>query len=467
MTIEIPEEYSYAFQRKVSEKAPMIVGGEGLNIVIEDPITKVRKIAIDAIGGAAVSATGHGDKEIIQAMKDAAELSFYSYPGNVSNYAAEELAKFICDNSPKDAFRSALFTSSGSEATENALKIIRQYFLEIGQPQRKKFIGRKQAYHGYTIGAFSVGDGYRRVPFKEIMMPPENTPKVSQCYPYRYLKAGESLEQYKDRLVQEVEDTFINSGPDTIAAVIFETVTGTTYGTGTPIPGYLDGVKKVCDKYGALFMLDEVMCGMGRCSGHGNGLHAWEQYMDINNGPDLQTIGKVLGSGFVSIAGVLISPKVYEAYIKGSNFIAGTQTYHSHSFNCKVAMAVQKKIKRDNLISNIYKWGNYLGDSLKSSTESIPIVGEVRGTGGFWSLEFVKNKETKEPFDRKLNFGARVRQKCLDNGVSVIGMHSTIDGVKGDHITLAPAYILDEKTSNQIVDIISKSISEVYSELSV
>ncbi|ODQ64129.1 PLP-dependent transferase [Nadsonia fulvescens var. elongata DSM 6958] len=457
------EQSSYIFQATVDKRLPMVVDGKGMYITLEDPKTGERRQIIDAMTGAAVGALGHRDPEIIDAMKAAAEKTVYSFPAYFSNYPASDLAEFIIKSSPPNAFAAAVFVGSGSEANENALKIIRQYHVEKGEFKRKKFISRKQAYHGYTLAAMSIADYVHKDSFKDIMLPAENTPKVSQCYPYRLVKENETLEQYKDRLVKEVEDTIIAEGSDTVAAVIFETVGGSTIGTTTPIPGYLEGVKKVCEKYGVLFMLDEVMCGMGRCGT----LHAWEQYMPLDNGPDIQTIGKTLGSGYVTIAGVLVSPKVKDVFVKGSGLILGAQTYHSHHFNCSVALAIQQKIAKDGLIANIAKNGNYLADKLKEKCADSPIVGDIRGSGSFWSIEFVKNKETKEPFAPELGVGYMINGICLKNGVHVMGMNGTIDGKAGSHILIAPAYTLTQEDADVIANRIAISVDEAAKTLLV
>ncbi|OWB50922.1 transferase activity protein [[Candida] boidinii] len=443
MTVE--SEASYIFQGKVSKKPLMCVGGDGMYITIEDPVTKEKKVVLDALSGAAVSS--------------AAEKSVYTFGSYFANYAAEELGKFICDRS-HGAFTSALFTGSGSEANENALKIMKQYHIENGEPQRYKFISRHQSYHGYTIGALSIGEGPRKVPFRDILLSDDQTPKVSQCYPYRNKLEGESDEDYGKRLVQELEDVFIREGTDKVAGVIMETVGGSTFGTSPPVPGYLDGVKAVCEKYGALFMLDEVMCGMGRCGSY----MTWDQFM-TNGGPDIQSVGKTIGSGFVTLAGLLISPKIKNVYDAGSGFIAGAQTYHSHQFNCLVGLAVQKKIMRDNLVENIKETGTYMAEQLKIALKDSKIAGDVRGCGSFWSVELVKDKATKEPFDPKLDVCHLVQDQAYENGITLMGGSGTIDGKIGDHVTVGPSYIMTKAEADIIVKALSGAILSVEKKL--
>lgn len=454
---------SYLFSGKVSEHAPMVVGGKGNILTVEDPATHKRREVFDAMGGAAVAALGHGDEEIVAEMAAAAKECSYSYLGYMTNYWAEELAKFYIDKSPKGAFAAALFTCSGSESNENGMKTVRQYWLERGKPEKTVYISRKQSYHGFTIGALSLSESIRKDSYRAVTLPAEQTPKVSCVYPYREMKEGETLDDYCQRLLKELEDKILEVGPEKVGAFLCETLTGSTYGTSPSIPGYLRGVRKICDKYDILMWLDEVMCGTGRASATG-GLNCWESWPDFD-GPDLQLIGKTLGSGFVSIAGLLVSPKVRQAFVEGSNYIPGGQTYHQHAFNCRVALAVQKKIDRLGLRKNIYENGNKMGERLKELAESTEIVGDVRGLGGFWSLELVKNKQTKEPFPSKLGVGAKTTVKLFANGMTSMGLGGTAGNGLGDHITVAPSYIITEEDANHIAEMLIQAVKEMENDL--
>lgn len=454
---------SLLFSAKVSDHLPMVVKGEGNYLTLEDATTHKRKVVFDAVGGAAVAALGHGDEEIMEAMGVAAKECNYSFPAAFTNYPAEELAKFIIDKSPAGAFSSVLFTCSGSETNENGMKTVYQYFKEKGEPKRIKFISRKQSYHGYTLGALALGDSVRKAPFTPITLPAEQVPKVTQIYPYRNQLEGESEADYCARLIQELEDTIIASGTDEVAAVMLETLTGSTYGTAPCLPGYLAGVRKVCDKYGVLLWLDEVMCGTGRASATG-GLHCWESYPDFK-GPDLQSIGKTLGSGFVTIAALLVSPKVQKVFVEGSNYVAGAQTYHQHAFNCLVALAVQKKIDRLNLRQNAFTQGEKIGKLLKELAKDTKIVGDVRGLGAFWSIELVKNKETKEPFAPTLSVGPKISGKSIENGMTAMGLQGTVDGTIGDHVSVAPSFIITDEEVEFIANTLIKSVKQVEADL--
>lgn len=460
MTVKID---SVLFSGNVDAHAPMAVASKGNYITLEDAVTGKRTEVFDAMGGAAVVALGHGDEDIVKAIAEAAKTSTYTFPAMITNYHAEQLAKFIIDKSPPGAFASALFTCSGSETNENGMKTVYQYWLEKGQPQRTKFLSRKQSYHGYTVGCVGLSESTRATPFKPISVPAENTPKVSPCYPYRYQREGQTDEEYLNQLLEEIEDAIIKAGPETVGAFLFETQSGSSLGTVPAVPGYLSGIRKICDKYGILMWLDEVMCGTGRASATG-GLHCWESYPDFK-GPDLQSIGKTLGGGFVTIAGLLISPKVKNVFVDGSNMIYGAQTYHQHSFNCQVALAVQEKIERLGLRQNVYDMGTLLGAKLTKMAEETETIGNVRGLGGFWSIELVKNKKTKEPFPPELKMAYKVTAKTLENGMTSMGLGGTIDGVVGDHVSLAPTFIITEEDVDFIAKTLIKSVKEVEADL--
>lgn len=454
---------SYLFSAKISELSPMVVGGKGAVLTVEDPHTHKQREVYDAMGGAAVTALGYGDEEIIAEMAEAAKESSYSYLAYMTNYWAEKLAQFLIEKSPKGAFAAALFTCSGSESNENGMKIVRQYWLERGQPEKIVFMSRKQSYHGFTIGALSLSESLRKESFRAITLPAEQVPKVSCVYPYRHQKENETTEQYVQRLLQEIEDKIVEVGPEKIGVFMCETLSGSTYGTQPSLPGYLQGIRQICDKYDILMWLDEVMCGTGRASATG-GLNCWESWPDFK-GPDLQSIGKTLGSGYVTIAGLLVSPKVRQAYIEGSNLIPGGQTYHQHGFNCRVALAVQKKIDRLGLRKNVFEQGNKMGAKLKELGETTQTVGDVRGLGGFWSIELVKDKKTKEPFPSKLGVGAKVTAKLFANGMTSMGLGGTVGDGTGDHVTVAPTYIITEKDANFIAESLIKAIKEVEDDL--
>ncbi|AQZ11943.1 hypothetical protein BZL39_C08750 [Zygosaccharomyces parabailii] len=457
---EVAREPSYCFQASVDNVGPQIVGGKGVRIDVEKD-GKIYQNILDGITGAAVGALGWKDEEIFEVVNKAVRESTYSYAPLISNKASEELAKFYIDNSPKGVFSAALWLTSGSESNENALRIIRQYYLERGLPEKVKLISRENSYHGFTLGALGISSNPRVEPYKPYIMDQESVALKMPCaYTYRFKKDSETEEGYAQRLLDILEKKILDNGPEKVAAVIVETLPGSSLGTTPPPKGYLKGIRHLCNKYDIIFYLDEVMCGTGRSNPNGK-LNCWENFLDASEGPDIQTVGKTLGSGYVTIAGVLIGPKIKEAFVNGSNSINGGNTYSSHEFSCAVALGVQKKIARENLTANIFEMGNLLAAKLRQRL--VPednIVGDVRGVGGFQSVEFVKNKETKEVFDPKLNIITRFKNICFENGLIIMGMPSNPDGSCGDRAIFAPSFIVTEADINEMVDIFVRSVND-------
>ncbi|CAK7912703.1 ornithine aminotransferase [[Candida] anglica] len=433
--------------------------GSGIHINVKDKKTGAERTIIDGMTGAAVGALGWGDSAVIDIITEAAKETVYSYPALFGNDYAQQLAQFYIDNSPPGAFAAALWTGSGSESNENALKITYQYWKEQGKSKKTKFISRKTSYHGYTIGALSIGDSARATYFSDILLKSDQCIKMDECHPYRYKKDDESLEEYKNRLLDDLEKLILAEDPETVASIIVETLPGSSLGTCPPPPGYLPGIRRLCDKYDIIFHLDEVMCGTGRCNN--GGLNCWENFLEPGQGPDIQVVGKTLGSGYVTIAGVLVSPKVKQVYTDKNATIMGAQTYHGHGFNCLVALKIQERIKELNLTANMFKMGNYMGELIgQKLLGKSKITGDVRGIGGFWSVEFVKNTDTKEVFDVKLDIGHRIQDVCIDNGLTVMGMQGSFKGT-GDHILIAPSFIVTKEDVEKIADIIEKSVLQV------
>ncbi|KAL6932215.1 hypothetical protein ACO0OL_003692 [Hanseniaspora opuntiae] len=453
---------SVVFQSVISKKPPHVIKAKGVYMTVEKD-GKTYEL-LDGVTGAAVGALGAGDEEVYEIINDAAKKSFYTYPSLIGNQHSEDLAQFYIDNSPKGAFASALWCCSGSESNENAMKIIRQYWLEKGNTKKIKFMSRETSYHGFTLGALSISSNGRAETFKDSLIDQSKCPKMPVCYPYRHQKDGQTEEEYTQQLLDAAEKLIIESDPETIASMTVETLPGSSLGTVPPPKGYLPGLRRLCDKYDILFHLDEVMCGTGRSNPNG-GLNCWENFLEPGQFPDIQTVGKTLGSGYVTIAGVLVGPKIKAAYDAGSGATVGSHTYASHGFNCAVALGIQKKIMREGLTKNIFEKGNKLGALLKAKfleSGENNIVGDVRGIGGFWSIEFVKDKKTKEVFDKKLDIGHKMQDLCFLRGLNVMGMQGCQDNIKGegDFILLAPAFVVTDEDIEEIVKRVSLAIED-------
>jgi adenosylmethionine-8-amino-7-oxononanoate aminotransferase len=429
--------------RSIAHRYPVAESGRGL--VIRDAQGKEY---IDASGGAAVSCLGHGHPDVLAAMHAQLDKLAYAHTSFFTTSVAEDLGEDLVAHAPP-GMSHVYFVSGGSEAIEAALKMARQYFVEIGQPQRRHFIARRQSYHGNTLGALAVGGNeWRRKQFAPLLI---ETHHVSPCFEYRGGRPDETPVQYGERLARELQDQIEALGPDTVIAFIAETVGGATAGAITAVEGYFRRVREICDRHGILLILDEVMCGMGRTGT----LHACEQE---GIAPDLMAIAKGLGGGFAPIGAVLVAEKVLRAFEAGSGMFQHGHTYLGHPLACAGALAVQQVIRRDNLLENVRQQGTHLTRRLNERFGNHHHIGDVRGRGLFQAVELVRDRATQEPFDPKHKLHARIKQEAMTRGLMVYPMGGTIDGAHGDHVLLAPPFITDAETIDIIVERLGDSI---------
>jgi adenosylmethionine-8-amino-7-oxononanoate aminotransferase len=434
---------THVFHRHLHHSPPVAVSGSGA--LLRDASGREY---IDASGGAAVSCLGHGHPEVLAAMHAQIDSLAYAHTSFFTTDVAEELAAHLIRTAPA-GMSHVYFVSGGSEAMEAAMKMARQYFVEIGQPQRRHFIARRQSYHGNTLGALSLGgNAWRRAPFAPLLIPVTH---VAPCYPYREQRSGETPQQYGLRLATELEQTIETLGADQVIAFVAETVGGATAGVLTPVPGYFQAVREVCDRHGVLLILDEVMCGMGRTGT----LYACEQEDVV---PDLVAIAKGLGGGYQPIGAVLAQGRIVEAMSGGSGFFQHGHTYLGHAVACAAALAVQKVIQRDRLLARVATSGERLQDLLAQTLGEHPHVGDIRGRGLFWGVELVQDRATKAPFDPALKLHARIRTEAFQRGLMVYPMGGTVDGRYGDHVLLAPPFISSETELAAIAERLAQAI---------
>ncbi len=427
---------------------PVAVGGEGIHLHLADGRT-----VIDASGGAAVACLGHGNRRVAEAIGRQAGAMAYAHTGTFSSEPAERLADLILDGAP-GGLTHAYFCSSGSEGTEAALKLARQYFVEIGQKQRTRFIARRQSYHGNTLGALAAGGNMMRRALYEPLLSQAFT-HVSPCFAYRFRRDDESEAGYVDRLAGELEAEFRRLGPETVIAFIAEPVVGATAGCVAAVPGYFDRVRAICDRHGALLILDEVMCGMGRTGT----THAWEQE---GVAPDIEVIAKGLGGGYQPIGGILIAGRIVEAIRAGSGGFMHGHTYQAHPVACAGALEVQRIIREQDLVANVRRTGARMEHELTERLGNHPHVGDIRGRGLFWAVEFVADRASRTAFDPALRVNERVKQTALAEGVAIYPMGGTIDGRQGDHVIIAPPYIATEGDAAEIVDRLGRGIDAAF-----
>jgi adenosylmethionine-8-amino-7-oxononanoate aminotransferase len=332
----------------------------------------------------------------------------------------------------------------------------RQYFFEIGQPERRLFISRKKCYHGKRLGALAVGGNeWRRRQFAPLLIPVTH---VSPCYEYRDRAPDETPEAYGARLVAELAAAIDRLGGDQVIAFVAETVVGATAGALTPVPGYLRGVRELCDRHGILLILDEVMCGMGRTGT----LHACEQEGVI---PDLLVIAKGLGGGYQPIGAVLAQAKLVDAFTRGSGLFQHGHTYIGHAVACAAALAVQQVMRRDRLLERVQRQGAGLRGRLQDALAAHPHVGNIRGRGLFIAIELVRERDAKTVFDPPLKLHARIKAQAMVRGLMVYPMGGTIDGQRGDHVLIAPPFIISDAELDELVERLSGAIDGALAEV--
>ena len=427
---------THVFHRTLDGTMPTVSHGEG--VYIYD--TEGREY-LDACGGAAVSCLGHSDARVKQAIVEQLEKIPFAHTGYFTNDSAERLAQKLAERAPGDLDR-AFFVSGGSEAIESALKMARQYFVERGETARSKFITRRQSFHGNTLGALAAGGNrWRRAQFEPLLI---ETHRIEPCYEYRGRRAGETAEAYGLRVADELERKILELGPDTVAAFVAETVMGATAGAVPPVPGYFRRIREICDRYGILLILDEVMCGMGRTGT----LYSCEQDGVV---PDLLTLAKGLGAGYQPIGAVMVADHVFRAFAEGSGFFQHSHTYMGHPVACAAGNAVIDAIEADDLLANVCTRGAELQASLGRALGQHPHVGDIRGRGLLIGIEIVEDRDTGAPFARERNVPARIKAAALAEGLMVYPMGGTIDGASGAHVLLAPPYTIDAGHVDAIV----------------
>ncbi|ROT34485.1 PLP-dependent transferase [Sodiomyces alkalinus F11] len=415
---------------------------------------------LDATSGAAVACLGYSNKEVQQAVIDQLTTVPYCHPGFYKTQSADDLADFLVQSTDGQMSK-AVLCGSGSEAVEVALKLAKTHFsnLAIPQPERSHFIARVGAWHGATLGALTLGDfKVRKDPFLPLIA--QTSSRVSACSTYRGLRKGEDEDAYVRRLAQELDDEFQRIGPHKVCAFVAETVGGSASGCAMPVKGYFPAIKAVCEKYGALLILDEVMCGMGRTGS----LHAWEQEDVV---PDLLVVGKGLGAGYAPISAVLVNSRLVNSFQKSGKSFAHGQTYMAHPQAAAAGLKVQQIIRDEDLVSRVKVMGEHLEKRLKERFLPHPYVGDVRGRGLFWAIEFVMDKESKVPFPSSLELHGKMHSRGMRKGyeVALFNANGGYDGYAGDHFLICPPFIVTEADIDEIVDRTARVIDDTFAEL--
>ena len=434
------------YRHSLDAEFPVAVKGDGVYL-----IDAQGKRYLDGSGGAAVSCLGHSNERVRVAIKSQIDAVAFAHMRFFSNEPMEALAEELVSGAPAGLTK-AWFTCGGSESVEAALKLTRQYFIETGQPQRRHVIGRMQSYHGTTAGALSAGGNIgRREVFEPLLL--GSTHHISPCFAYRGQREGESEVQYGQRVANELEAKILELGADAVAAFIAETVVGSTLGCVPAVPGYFKRVREICDQYGVLLILDEVMCGMGRTG---------VRYACEAEGiaPDFIALAKGLSSGYLPLGALLVADKVHKAIEAGSNVVMHGHTYTGHPAACAAALAVQQEVRERDLLENVRRMGGMLKTALSEQFGNHPNVGDIRGRGLFLALELVQDRKTKEPFDAALRLSERIRLRAMENGLICYPMGGVVDGRRGENVMIAPPFIVEEHHVFELIDKLNRTLEE-------
>ena len=428
---------SHVFYRHTRFEPPTAVRGDGPYVIDSEG-----KRYLDASGGAAVSSLGHNHPRVIEAVKKQLDALAFAHTGFFTSAPAEALADALIAAAPEGLER-VYFVSGGSEAVEAALKIARQYFLERGEPERRRFIARRQSYHGNTLGALAVGGNqWRRQPFDPLLCESHH---IAPCYSYRDRRDDESEESYGQRVADELEAKIVELGAESVIGFICEPVVGATLGAVPAVPGYLARIRDICDRHGVLLIFDEVMCGMGR-TGY---MYACEH---DGVAPDLLVTAKGLGAGYQPIGAMLVCARVYSAIAEGSGFFQHGHTYMGHPTACAAGVAVQEVIREEGLLERVRARSATLVDALHERFGNHAHIGDIRGRGLFLGLELVEDRASKATFWAARRVHARIKSEALARGLICYPMGGTVDGVHGDHVLLAPPFIIDEGHIAELVE---------------
>jgi adenosylmethionine-8-amino-7-oxononanoate aminotransferase len=447
---------SRVLHRSLRGDLPVAARGEGVRLYDADG-----REYLDACGGAAVSCLGHSHPAPIAEIKRQAEALAYAHTAFFTSEPAERLAATLLERAPRTfAQGRVMFLNSGSEANEAALKLARQYHLELGRGSRGAFIARESAYHGATLGALSAGGHKaRRATYAPMLI---DVGRIPACYAYRGRRDGEGDEAYGRRVADALESEILRLGPDNVAAFIAEPVSGATLGAVPPVAGYFKRVREICDAYDVLLIADEVMCGSGRTGT----FFALDQEAIA---ADIIVIAKGLGAGLQPIAAVLASERVVAAIEQGSGALAHGQTYMAHPMVCAAALAVLETIDRERLLDNVRARGEQLDALLKSRLGQHPHVGDIRGRGLFRGVEFVQDRESKAPFPAEAKLAHKLKAAAMARGLMIYPASGCVDGFSGDHVLLAPPYIIGaseiELAADRFVEAVGAALSDLRAAL--
>jgi len=438
---------SYVFGRNTKGNPPVAVAGEGCYLIDADG-----KRYLDGSGGAAVSCLGHNNTHVKEAIKQQIDDLAFAHTGFFTSKPAEELAEKLIAHAPP-GLEKVYFVSGGSEAVEAAIKLARQYYVERGEPQRRHLIARRQSYHGNTLGALAAGGNlWRRQMFQPILF---ETSHIAPCYAWREQQSDETEIAYGLRAANELEAEILRLGQENVMGFIAEPVVGATLGAVPSVTGYFQRIREICDQYGVLLILDEVMCGMGR-----TGFLFASEYDGIS--PDIVTIAKGLGAGYQPIGAMLVSGAIFQTIADGSGFFQHGHTYLGHPVATAGANAVMDVLTSHDMMGDVRAKGERTLSALKDRFSQYPHIGDIRGRGLFLGLEFVNDRENKTAFSPSHGIHRAFKAAAFEAGLICYPMGGTIDGQHGDHVLLAPPFIISDSEIDLLVDRLAIAYKKIF-----
>jgi adenosylmethionine-8-amino-7-oxononanoate aminotransferase len=451
MSVKVDPERTRVIHRDLNRAYPTLVRGEGIYLFDAEG-----NRYIDASGGsAAVTAIGHAVPEIVDVMAEQAGRLAYAPTHAFTTEAVEECARLIIEDFAPEGFGKVWFVSGGSEAADNAVKMAIQYHRERGEGSRHLVIGRRASFHGATIAALAFGgNAGRRRPYSAILPPAEH---IAPCHPYR-CRANGACPPCDLSCADDLEFTIRQVGAENVATFIAEPVVGATLGAVPASPGYFQRIREICDRYGVVFIADEVMSGFGR-TGKRWGLEHWGVI------PDLITCAKGISGGYAPLGAVLAKPEfVAEIRSRSGSFVIG-HTASGNPLSCAVGAAVLRYIRDHGLIENAATVGAYFKERLLALATQHEMIGDVRGLGLLLGVELIRDRATKAPFPTAWAVGRRVGAATLERGLVSYPGSGTADGVAGDHLLYAPPLIITREQVDEIVRFLDESLAAVAAEL--
>ncbi len=434
------------FYRNPMHDYPLVVRGEGVYLYDADG-----KQYLDGSGGAAISCLGHGNRVVIDAIKDQAEKLAFAHTMFFTNQPQEDLAIKLVERFGQDDAR-VYFLSGGSEANETAMKLARQYWLSQGQDQKYIVISRRQSYHGNTLGALSAsGNPARRKVYGPLL---HDWPDISPCYEYRHRRAHESEHEYGERVASTLEESIFAAGAENVSAFIAEPIVGATLGAVPAVQGYFQTIREICDRHKVLLIMDEVMAGCGRSGTY----FAFEQEGIT---PDIVTLAKGLGGGYQPIGAVIAQGFIHQGIVEAFGSFAHGHSYVGHATVAAAGLAVMQVLEDENLLESVKNTGSLLRNRLRDVFAEHPHVGNIRGRGLLIGIELVEDRETRAGIRNELGVPAAIRSAAMENGLICYPGGGTADGVDGAHILLAPPFIYQSQHVDELVSKLEKILKQV------